>query len=189
MQATLQRMVAIVAMALLAGTGVAMMAVWSPTSVGLISPASAQEDDDDDGNDDDDDDGQAPAGGVATGQGGTSTATGDDDDDDGNDDDDDDGQAPAGGVATGQGGTSTATGDDDDDDGNGDDDDDGQVPAGGVATGQGGTAAESLTAERASNERSTGTSVIGWAAPLAALAVGGAMVARPAFARLGGRRD
>jgi hypothetical protein len=149
MRAILQRILAIVAMGLLAGTGFAMMAAWSPATAGLISPASAQEDDDDD-DDDDDDGGQAPAGGVATGQGGTATATGDDDDDD----DDDGGQAPAGGVATGQGGT-----------------------------------AESWTGETASNERSTGTSVIGWAAPLAALAVGGATASRLAIARLGARRD
>src|SRR5688500_17776797 len=86
MRTTLQRMLAIGAMATFAGIGAAMMVAWSPASVGLISPASAQEDDDggddDDDGDDDDGGGQVPAGGVATGQGGTATPTGDDDDGD-----------------------------------------------------------------------------------------------------------
>jgi hypothetical protein len=153
MRTALQRMLAIVVMAMLAGIGAAVTATWAPTTAGLISPASAQEDDD-----------------------------GDDDDDDG----DDGAQVPVGGVATGLGGTASPTGDDDDDD---DDGNDGaQVPVGGVATGQGGTA-ESWTAEPVGNDRSAGTSVIGWAAPLAGLAVGGATVGRLAIARLGGRRD
>jgi hypothetical protein len=103
MRTALQRTVAVLVMALLAGTGLAGAAAWSPASVGLVGPASAQDDDGDDGDDDDDgsdDDGQAPAGGVQTGRG--ATAQDDDDDDDGSDDD---GQAPAGGVETGRGGT------------------------------------------------------------------------------------
>ena len=50
--------------------------------------------------------------------------------------------------------------------------------------------ADSWTAEPASSERSTGAGdVIGVAAPLAALALGGISVGRMAIARLGGRRD
>lgn len=154
MRTALQRMLAIVVMAMLAGLGVAVMATWSPTTAGLISPASAQEDDDGDEDDGDDDDGG--------------------------------GEAPVRGVATGLGGTASPTGDDDDDDDGGDDG--AEVPVGGVATGMGGTA-QSWTAEPAGNDRSAGTSMIGWAAPLAGLAVGGATVGRLAIARLGGRRD
>jgi hypothetical protein len=102
----MQRLLASVLMAFVAVTGVAVALAWSPASTGLITPAAAQEDDDDDddGGGDDDDDGsaQVPAGGVATGLGGTATPTGDDDD---NGDDDDSAQVPAGGVATGLGGT------------------------------------------------------------------------------------
>jgi hypothetical protein len=186
MRTALQRMLAIVVMAMLAGLGVAVMATWSPTTAGLISPASAQEDDDGDEDDGDDDDGggEAPVRGVATGLGGTASPTGDDDDDD--DGGDGGAEVPVGGVATGLGGTASPTGDDDDDDDGGDDG--AEVPVGGVATGMGGTA-QSWTAEPAGNDRSAGTSMIGWAAPLAGLAVGGATVGRLAIARLGGRRD
>jgi hypothetical protein len=178
MRATLQRLLAVVTVAVLAGLGLVVAATWSPTTAGLISAASAQEDDDDDdGGDDDDDDGaQVPVGGVATGQGGSASSTGDDDDDD-----DDGAQVPVGGVATGQGGSASSTGDDDDDD-----DDGAQVPVGGVATGQGGTA-ESWTAEPVGNDRSTGGTAGFWLAPLAALAGGGVLLGRWAFARLGGR--
>jgi hypothetical protein len=141
----LQRVLAIVVMAMVAVPGAAMAIAWSPASTGLIAPASAQED-------------------------------GDDDDDDGDGD-----QVPVGGVATGQG--ATAGDDDDDDDGDG-----AHVPVGGVATGLGGSA-DSWTAEPASSERSTGAGdVIGVAAPLGALALGGITVGRMAIARLGGRR-
>jgi hypothetical protein len=73
----MQRLLASVLMAFVAVTGVAVALAWSPASTGLITPAAAQEDDDDDDDDDgggdDDDDGsaQVPAGGVATGLGGT----------------------------------------------------------------------------------------------------------------------
>jgi hypothetical protein len=43
MRAMPQRILAIVAMALLAGTAVATMAALSPTTAGLISPASAHD--------------------------------------------------------------------------------------------------------------------------------------------------
>jgi hypothetical protein len=98
-----QWLAAVVAMALLGVTGLAM-AAWSPASMGLVTAVSA---DDGAGNDDDaDDGGQAPAGGVDTGLGGAAGPAQDDDADDdaGDDDADDGGQVPAGGVDTGQGG-------------------------------------------------------------------------------------
>jgi hypothetical protein len=69
-----QRLAAVVAMALLGATGLAV-AAWSPASVGLVTAASADDGSDDDGSGGDDDDGgQVPAGGVDTGQGGAADA-------------------------------------------------------------------------------------------------------------------
>jgi hypothetical protein len=208
-----QRLAAVVAMALLGVTGLAV-AAWSPASMGLVTAVSADDDagDDDGGDGDDDDGGQAPAGGVDTGLGGTAgpAQDGDDDADDdgsgdddgtgdddagaggaGDDDADDGGQVPAGGVDTGQGGAngSTQDGDDDagdDDGGDGDDDadDGGQVPAGGVDTGQGGTA-DAWSGERVSNDRSVGD-VASLAVPAVALGLGGLVVGRLVLARLRG---
>src|SRR5918994_7978895 len=50
MRTVLRRLLALVVMAVLAGIGAAATA-WSPTTAGLVSPASAQEED---GDDDDD---------------------------------------------------------------------------------------------------------------------------------------
>jgi hypothetical protein len=111
MRTLLQRLAAGVALSLLAATGFAAATTWGPVSAGFVAPASADDDDgsgddDDDGSGDDDDGGQVPAGGVDTGQGGT-TSPADDSDDDGSGDDDG-GQVPAGGVDTGQGGAAEA---------------------------------------------------------------------------------
>ena len=89
MSTVLQRLLAGVAAALLAGTGLTLAAAGSPMAVGLVSAASADEDDDDGPGDDDD--------------------GSDDDDDGGPGDDDDGGQAPAGGVDTGFGGAADLT--------------------------------------------------------------------------------
>jgi hypothetical protein len=166
MQAALRRLAAVVAMAILGVTGLAVAATWSPASVGFVAPASA----DDDGSEDD---------GA--------------DDDDGSDDgsDDDGGQAPAGGVDTGQGGTANPAQEDDDADDDGADDDDGdddggQAPAGGVDTGQGGTA-DAWTGEPASSDRSGGAAdLAGTVAPIAGLGLASLLFGRLVIARLRG---
>jgi hypothetical protein len=189
MRRVLQRLTALVAMSLLGVGGLAMAATWSPSSVGFVAPASADDGTDDDGADDGSDDDGAQA--IAGDDDGT-------DDDDSNDDgtgDDDDGQAPAGGVDTGSGGAANPADDGGDDDGAGDDDggqvpagndDSGQVPAGGVDTGRGGTS-ETWTGERASSDGSAGAGdVVGAVAPIAGLGLGALVVGRLALARLRG---
>ena len=161
MTTVLRRLVAALAAALLAGLGLAVATSWSPTTVGLVTAATADDDgggdDDDDGVDDqgDDDGGQVPAGGVQTGMGGAAQS-----DDDGGDDDDDHGGDDQG------------------------DDDGGPVPAGGVQTGMGG-AAESWTGDpvghRADDAGSGLTAVL---LPAAMLAIGGVAVGRMVLTRL-----
>ena len=182
MRTMLRRMVALLAITLLGGTGVALATAWSPTAA-LVAPAAA--DDDDGGGDDDDggDGGQAPAGGVDTGLGGAAGdddgAGGDDDgaggDDDGGDDDGGQGApAPAPAPAPAAAG---------DDDGAGGDDDSGQVPAGGVQTGFGGTAETvSSTSEPANGLGDVAKAV----APAAAVGLGGYALLRARAARSDG---
>jgi hypothetical protein len=170
MRTGLQRPVAALTLALVAGAGMAAVSPWSPTPLGLVAPASADDGGrDDEGRDDDsrdDDGGQVPVGGVDTGWGGSAQA-----DDDGGDDDADDGGA----------------GDDDADDG-GANDGGGQVPVGGVDTGRGG-AAQSWAGEPASSSRdqSSGLAdVAGTVAPFAAVGLGGLAAGRLILVRRDG---
>jgi hypothetical protein len=163
----MQRLLAIALAALIAFAGAAVALLWTPSTTGLIAPASAGEGDDTDTT-------VAGGGGGGAGGGDTGTATG--------------------GVGTGFGGAATPAGEEDDTDttvaggGGGGGAGDTGTAQGGVGTGFGG-AADTFTPEPAGDDRSDGRSTAAAVlAVVAALGLGGLAMRRTVRSGLGGRQ-